>query len=340
MADLVLVTGADGFIGKHVALLLLRDGYRVRATVQAIGHGHAVRATLAAHGADPGLVEFEAADLTGGADWDAIVAGCRYVQHIASPFPLLPPRHREALVPAARGGALAVLEAALRQDVERLVMTSSLVAMMYRAGRAAQTVVGEADWSDPEWRALSAYIVSKTRAERAAWAAARERGAETRLTTINPGLVLGPPLDARVGASLGILKMVLMGENPALAPTAHPVVDVRDVAALHVKAMTTPAAGGRRLIAAADTLSIAEMADILRAAFPDRAAAIPRMVLPDLAVRAMAMFMPALRPVVPDLGVAVRADAQYVSEMTGVSFRPAREAVVAAARALIEHGAT
>ncbi len=334
MSDLVLVTGIDGFIGKHVALTLLREGWRVRGTLMSLARADVVRSALVAHGADLNGVEFMRADLTSDDGWDQAMAGCRFVQHIASPFPLAPPKNREALVPVAKGGALRVLEAALREGVERVVMTSSLVTMMYRPRRPAECVVGENDWSDPEWRKLSSYIVSKTRAERAAWERARELVAAEKLTTIHPALVLGPALDGETGASLGVVKMILTGENPALVPTSNPVVDVRDVAELHVSAMTCEQAAGRRLIASADTLSNVEIADILREAYPDRAAKIPTMVLPDLAVRIMSLFIAPLRAVVPDLGVHVRADSDYVTELTGVTFRPARDAVVAAAATL------
>lgn len=338
MSDLVLVTGIDGFIGKHVALTLLEQGYRVRGSLLAAARAEAVRAALAASNVDASGLEFVEADLLADDGWSEMMQGCSYVLHVASPFPPLPPKDREALVPVAREGALRVFDAAHGAGVKRIVVTSSLVAMMYRKGRAAEAMIGEADWSDPEWGALNAYMVSKTRAERALWAHAKELNVEGLLTTINPALVLGPALDDEVGASLGIVKMIMTGENPAVTPTAHPVVDVRDVAALHVAAMTAEAAGGRRLIASADTLKVEEMADALRQAFPDLSPKIPKMVLPPFMVRAMALFIPGLRTVMPDLGVRATAETGYVTDLTGVTFRPAREAVVATGQSLLANG--
>jgi len=337
MAERVLVTGIDGFIGKHVALRLLRDGYAVRGTVMDLDRAETVRRALSAHGADLARLEFEQADLTRDDGWADLVSDCVYVVHIASPFPVLLPKDREALVPVARDGALRVVEAALAADVRRVVVTSSLVAMMYRPDRPAEAIIGEHDWTDPEWTLLNAYMVSKTRAERAVWQHAEARGAADRVVTIAPALVLGPALDDEIGTSLGIVKMIVTGENPAHPPTSHPVVDVRDVADLHVAAMTAPDVGGRRLIASADTLSVPQMADILREALPEHADTIKARVLPDFMVKLLALMVPGLRSLLPDLGVVARADAVYVTELTGVRFRPAREAVAAAGRAIADN---
>jgi len=332
--DTVLVTGISGFIAKHVALELLRQGYAVRGTVRALGGADEVRRSLAAHGADVARLTCVAADLDRDVGWAEAVSGCRYVQHIASPFPLEVADDREALVPAARDGALRVLDAALTAGVERVVMTSSMVAMMYRPGRPAECSIHEGDWTDAEWAPLTPYIVSKTRAERAAWERMRTAGAEARLTSVNPGFVLGPLLDAKSSTSIDVVKMFLTGAYPALPPVAFPVVDVRDLATVQVCAMTLPAAGGRRLIAAGETITMRDMALALRAAFPARRRRIPRWVLPAGVVRFAGLFDRALRALRGDLGVTPIADSAYVTALTGVEFRPAAEAVVAAGRSL------
>jgi dihydroflavonol-4-reductase len=336
MTDTVLVTGISGFIAKHVALALIRKGYDVRGTLRSKSRADEVRAAVANHGGDARRLSFIEADLGSDAGWAEAVRGCRYVQHVASPFPMAQPKDREALVPSARDGALRVLRAALDEGVERIVLTSSMVAMMYRPDRPAEVRVGEADWTDPEWGPLSAYIVSKTRAERAAWDFVAERRSRERLVVVNPGFVLGPPLDRTTGTSLDVVRLILTGKYPAVPPSAYPVVDVRDVADLHVAAMTAHV-GGRRLIAAAETRTMREMAITLRAAFADRAGRIPTRELPGLLVRAMSLFDPALKSVVPDIGTRPVADAAYVGELTGVTFRPADEAVRAAAQSLINH---
>jgi dihydroflavonol-4-reductase len=206
--------------------------------------------------------------------------------------------------------------------------------MMYRANRPPVVTIGENDWTDIDWPPLSPYVVSKTSAETEIWDMATGGGFKHRVTTINPSLVLGPPLDDDIGASLDVIRLFMNGAYPAIPPASFPIVDVRDVAALHVKALETPETGGRRLIASADTLSLKAVADILREAFPDRAKKIPSAVLPAWLVRVLAAFDRNLASITPDLGVEPQADAAYVTALTGVRFRPAREAILAAATAL------
>jgi dihydroflavonol-4-reductase len=337
MSEQVLVTGISGFIGKHVALALLRRGQRVRGTVRTAARADEVQHTLEAQGVDLSAVEIVEADLGSDSGWGMAAEGCTYVQHVASPFPIVQPRDREALVPAAREGALRVLEAARAADVEHIVFTSSMVAMMYRPDRPKTLMVQEDDWTDPEWKKLSAYIVSKTRAERAAWQWADKNGWNERLTVINPGFVLGPTVDDQTNTSLDVIKLIMEGAYPAVPPVSFPIVDVRDLAELHCEAMTVPGLGGRRLIGATDTLAMSEMGAILRQAFPDRARRIPTRVLPAFFVRMLSIFDRSLKSVLSDLNVVPQADSEYVSDLTGVRFRAADEAVRAAGQSLVDH---
>lgn len=334
MHEQVLITGISGFIAKHVALRLLQSGYRVRGTLRRLEQSDQVRDTLRSHGADTSCLTFTQADLSVDDGWEEATEGCDFVQHVASPFPIKQPRDREALVPEACEGTLRVLTAARDAGVRRVVLTSSTVAMMHRANRAPRITISESDWTDPDWPALSGYIVSKTRAELAAWEWARKSGFTNRLTVTNPGFVLGPALDQTIGTSLGVVKLIMTGSYPALPPVHYPIVDVRDLADLQVKALESPDVGGRRLIAAADTLSFREMATILADAFPDYRRRIPKRTLPAFAVRLISRFDPSLRSVIPDLAVIPTADSQYVTALTGVAFRPAIEAVKAAGDSL------
>ena len=337
MQEQVLITGISGFIAKHIALKLLQHGYSVRGTLRTAARADEVRRCLEAHGADPSGLDFIEADLGSDAGWREAAKDCAFIHHVASPFPMKQPRDRESLVPEARQGTLRVLEAARAADVNRIVMTSSMVAMMYRANRPAEMFVRETDWTDPSWDKLSAYIVSKTRAEIAAWDWAAEKDWKLRLTTINPGFVMGPALDAKTGTSLDVIKLFFQGAYPAMPPVCYPIVDVRDLAELHLRAMTAEDAGGRRLIGAGGTLSLSEMGQILRNAFPDYAKKIPTRTLPVFLVRLLAIFDRALKSVIPDLGVKPVADNAYVANLTGVSFKPAPDAVRAAGQSLINH---
>ena len=268
MTDTVLVTGLSGFIGSHVAAGLLTQGYAVRGTVRNAAKGERVVEALAANGVDTAKLELVEADLGKDAGWKAAVKDCRFVQHIASPFPLEAPGNREALVADARGGAMRVVEQAIGAGAERVIMTSSMVAMMGQPGRGEHMLVKEEDWSDPDWRPLTAYPVSKTRAERAVWNYVKAQNLKDRLTTVNPGLVFGPDTYKNGGASLAIIDGLFSGKFPMMPKIAYPVVDVRDCASLHIKAMTSDGVGGRRLMAASNTLWISDISEILRKAYP------------------------------------------------------------------------
>jgi len=335
--DRVLVTGVSGFIGSHVAARLLDKGYKVRGTVRNIVKGQNIVDTLEAKGSDVSKLELVEADLGSDTGWADAVQDCKFIQHIASPFPLEAPADREALVPEARAGAQRVLEHGFSAGAKRIVMTSSMVSMMGQPGRGKKMRVKETDWSDPDWKPLKAYPVSKTRAELSAWAYCRAQGLEDKLVTVNPGLVFGPDFYDNGGASLGLLVALFNGDFPRLPKTAYPIVDVRDCAAIHVAAMTAKDAGGRRLMAAADTLWLSGIAAVLRENFPD-AKKIPKGDMPNFIVRLVGLFDDRVKGIIPDLGIFHEADADYVSTITQVVPRPAKEAIVAAAQSLIDNG--
>ena len=337
MTDTVLVTGVSGFIASHVAAKLLGAGYNVRGTVRNEAKGQAISDRLAAAGSDISKLELVEADLNADAGWKTAVQGCRYVQHIASPFPLETPVDREALVPAARAGAMRVVEQAMGAGAERIIMTSSIVAMIGQPGRGAHMRVTEDDWSNPDWKPLKAYPVSKTRAERAVWDYTKSQNLSDRLTTICPGLVFGPDLYENGGASLRIISTLFSGQFPRTPKIAWPISDVRDIAAVHVAAMTADNIGGRRLIAAGQTLWLREISDILREAYP-AANKLPKGDMANWIVKCVGLFDQRVNGILPDLGTFHEADAAYVTSLTGVIPRPAKQAVLAAAESLIKNG--
>lgn len=336
MTDRVLVTGITGYIASHVACKLIEKGYQVRGTVRNKAKGRRILDAMAMTGIDVKNVELVEAELGSDDGWRDAVKDCRYIQHIASPFPMEAPSDREALVPEARAGAQRVLENGFSAGAERIVLTSSMVAMMGRPDRDKHERVSENDWTDPDWRPLTAYPVSKTRAELSAWAYAVAQGLREKLVTVNPGIVLGPDPFDNGGASLGIIRDMMKGELPAVPRLAYPIVDVRDAAAIHVAAMTGET-GGRRLMAAGETLWFKQIADLLREQYPT--AKLPKSEVPNFVARLIAIFDDRVKSVIPDIGIFHEADSAYVTSLTGVVPRPAKESILASGADLIENGA-
>lgn len=337
MTDRVLVTGISGFIASHTAVKLLEKGFTVRGTVRNKDKGArvAVQICQAAKKAEDSI-ELVETELTSDKGWHEAVQDCRYIQHIASPVPLEPPKDREGLVPEARAGAQRVLETGFGAGTERIVLTSSIASMIGQKNRPKYFKFGESDWTDPEWKKQSAYPVSKTRAELSAWAYVKAQGLTEKLVTVNPGMVFGPDPFENGSSSLEVVRALMNHDFPRAPKLAFPIADVRDVAAIHVAAMTAEKAGGRRLIAAGNTLSFKEMSDILRSAYPKMK--LPKGELPNWLLGLIARFDDRLITILADLGIRHEADYAYVTNITQVVPRPAREAVLATAEALIEQG--
>ncbi len=335
--SLVLVTGGSGFIGGHCILQTLAAGHSVRATLRNPARGDEVRSQLERAGTT-GLerLSFAAADLERDAGWPEAVAGCDFVLHVASPFPSVEPKNEDDLIRPARDGALRVLRAARSGGVKRVVLTSSIVAIVN--GHPESRTYDEADWTNTDAANVGAYPKSKTLAERAAWDfVAREGGPE--LATVNPSLVLGPALGPDASTSVGFIQRLLNGAIPALPRIAFGVVDVRDVAGLHLRAMTDPNAKGERFIATAgDFMSLREIALTLKARLGEAARRVPTRELPDWLVRLVALVDPSVRQAVPELGKTKNATSEKAKRLLGWSPRSRDDAVIATAESLIKLG--
>ena len=336
--ELVLVTGGSGFIGAHCILRLLEAGYRVRTTVRSPAREPDVRAQLKVGGVEPGdALSFAACDLTSDEGWSAAVAGCRHVLHVASPFPQQQPRNEFELIVPARQGALRVLRAARDAGVERVVMTSSFAAIGY-GHKQTKRPFTEEDWSDLNAGA-SAYVKSKTLAERAAWDFVAREGGALELAVVNPVGVLGPLLGPDLSSSVALVKLALDGAMTRAPRVFFNIVDVRDVADLHLRAMTDPAAKGQRFLAVADgPMSLKDVSDVLRARMGAVAERVPSKELPDWLVKLVAPINPAARQVAPDVGKIRRASNEKARSVLGWEPRTNEEAIVAAAESLVRLG--
>lgn len=332
--DRVLITGATGAIAKWCAVEALKAGYRVRGTVRSQARAGEVAAAVASQKADASRLEIVVADLLSDAGWAEAMRDCRYVLHVASPFLLVLPVDVDELIRPARDGTLRVLKAAEAAGVARVVMTSSVAAVMYPASGEQSRTYDESDWTDPRRPDVTAYIASKALAERAAWEYVTEKGGRNWLTVINPGLVLGPSIDRDLSSSHAILKAMARGSYPAAPGAGYPIVDIRDVAAAHVRAMTAPAAAGQRLIAAEGYLTLMQISQILGRERPRLRWRLPWFVMHDGFVRFYSRFDPRLKAVLADIGATRRVSNAKAKAALDMTFRSADDAVVSAVQSL------
>ena len=334
----VLVTGGSGFVGSHCILQLLAAGHTVRTTIRNLKREGDVRSMLKTGGAEPGdRLQFFAADLESDAGWAAAMRGCDYVLHVASPIPVSVPKDENELIVPAREGALRALRAAHAAGVKRVVLTSSFAAIGY--GLKPQSApFDETSWTDITGPGATPYIKSKTIAERAAWDfVAKEGGPE--LAVVNPVAVLGPVLGPDYSPSIMIVQRMLDGAVPGCPQRWFGVVDVRDVAELHVLAMTHPAARGERfLCTAGDFMSMLEIAQVLRARLGPAAAKVPARQLPNWLVRLAALRDPALKQLLPELGKHKNGTNAKARGLLGWKPRSSEDAIVASAESLMRLG--
>jgi nucleoside-diphosphate-sugar epimerase len=330
----VVVTGASGFIAKHVVGEFLKRGCSVRGTVRRLDKADAVRRAVTRLGCDPSGLSFVAVDLDSDGGWDESVAGASIVVHMASPFPIAQPDDPDDVIRPARDGTLRVLKAATRAHVKRLVLTSSSVAIFYGSGLPTGHIYSEDDFSDETRNDLTPYIKSKTIAEKAAWQFVKTTPGAPELAVINPAFVQGPALDDDLSTSHDLYRLMARGLYPAAPRIRFPVVDVRDVAAAHVEAALRPDAAGRRYLIGEGQLRLYELGRILARELPDLRPKVPKFELPDVAVRMLAVFDKRLRTILPELGEQKDYTNARVRAGLRLHLRDSDEAVTAAVRSL------
>jgi dihydroflavonol-4-reductase len=334
MADTVLVSGGSGYIAGYLIRQLVAEGWMVHTTIRNLVREGGVRKLLAV---DDSRLRFFAADLTRDTGWAEAMAGCSHVAHVASPLPSHAVKDANELIVPARDGALRALRAAKAAGVKRFVMTSSMAAIAYGHPKGVYTFT-EADWSDVNHPDSYPYVQSKTIAERDArdWVAAE--GGAIEFCTVNPSVVLGPVWSDDSSASIEVVKKLLEGSMPGCPDLGWGIVDVRDVADLHVRALRAPGMAGERFIASGPFLKMIDIARILKQQLGAEAKKVPTRKLPDFVVRFSALFDPVIRQVVGELGKVKNADARHAQAVLGWKARAPEESIIAAARSLIDLG--
>lgn len=334
MAATVLVSGGSGYIAGFLIRQLVAEGWMVHSTIRDLAKEGAVRKLLAV---DDSRLMFFAADLTKDAGWADAMAGCSHVAHVASPVPLRAVRDADEVIVPARDGALRALRAAKAAGVKRFVMTSSVAAIAYGLGRGVRTFT-EANWTPQDYPGAQPYVRSKTIAERAARDWVAKDGGGIEYCSVNPSVVLGPVWSRDYSPSVSVLKRFLDGSLRACPNIGFGVVDVRDVADIHVRALKAPNMAGERFLASGPFLKIAAIADILRSRLGEEARKVTRRAMPDFIVRIASLFDPMAKMVVGELGSVRNMDASHAKAVLGWAARPAEESIVDCARSLIDLG--
>ena len=334
MTGTVFVSGGSGYIAGFLIRQLIGAGWMVHTSIRDLAKEGAVRATLRV---DNSKLKFFAADLMSDAGWAEAMAGCSHVAHVASPLPTDAPKHEDELIVPARDGALRALKAAKAAGVKRFVMTSSMAAIAYGHG-GTKSVFSEADWTDPTSPDAYAYVRSKTIAERAArdWVEAEGGGME--FCTVNPSLVLGPLQSGDFSTSLEAIKKLLEGSMPGMPNLGFGIVDVRDVADMHVRCLTAPNMAGERFICSGPFLMLDQVAAILREGLGPQARKVPKLKLPNWLVRIAARFDPVISQVIGELGKRRESPPTHARDVLGWVPRPAAESILDTARDMIRLG--
>ena len=336
----VLVTGGTGALGVHCILQLLDKGYRVKTTLRSINKKNVVIEMLKTGGiTSADNLTFMEADLTKDTNWDQAMNGCQYVLHIASPTHADAKVSEDEMIRPAVEGTLRVLKAARKAGIKRVIMTSSFGAVGF-SNKKHNSETTEADWTDPHEKGLSAYERSKTLAEQAAWNFIRQEGGGLELATINPVAIFGPSLGASKSPSLGILTFLLAGSMKVIPNIELNVVDIRDVADLHIRAMTNPDAKGQRFIATADgKISMPEIALLLKNKRPDVAQKVPTGILPNWLLSIAALFNAQAKQSVALLAINRNVSNAKARNVLGWTPRATQEeAILASMDSIIQQG--
>jgi len=333
----VLLTGITGFLGSHTAIQLLNKGYLVTGTLRDKNRINSIREIIGQHTPNVHNLTIEVADLDDSKVWKKLVQNMDFIQHIASPFPRVLPKHENELILPAKNGTLNILKAASEAKVKRVVMVSSLAAVIYgKSKKDRNNIFNEADWTDETNKQDTApYMRSKTIAEKAAWEYLEQNNTGLELTTVLPGAILGPVLEKDFGTSANIVISILNGSLPATPKIGFDIIDVRSVAELLILAMEMPQSAGKRYIASAGYLSFAQIAKILKQQYPGRKIATRE--LPNCATRIFSLYEKNLKPILLDLGIKRKTYIYKAINELNWQPRPVNEAIISCAQSVIQN---
>ena len=337
----VLLTGASGYIGKHIALQLLNQGYSVRASVRSLSKSDEVRNAVLPHLIDKTKLDsrltFVELDLEKDAGWDAALKGVDVLMHTASPFPIASPKDENELIRPAVDGTLRALKAAHNAGVHRVILTSSMAALY-----GCDLPAGKSEYDETLWTDVShpigrvPYTKSKTLAEKAAWDYVKNSAPKIELTTINPVLVLGAPLDKNFGSSISVVERILKGKDPMLPDIRFAIVDVKDVALMHVAAITNDATKGERLLASSETYSFVQIAKVLKSIYPK--GKVKTTQAPSPLIKFLSLFDAEIKAVLPLLGKPMAISGAKAKRVLGISFIPVQVTLRDSADYLVKNG--
>ncbi|MFK7753525.1 MAG: NAD-dependent epimerase/dehydratase family protein [Sedimentitalea sp.] len=335
----VFVTGATGYIAKHIVLQLLNAGHRVVGSSRSVDRLDEMQKALRPHLKDPASLDhmsLVALDLTTDAGWDTAMQGADVMMHTASPVPIRQPKDPQVTIRPAVDGAMRAVRAARAAGIRRVIMTSSIAAVSGTDLPMGKTVYDEDDWTDLNQPRLTPYTQSKTLAERAVWDWQKDEAPEMQITMINPAFVMGPPLDCNFASSIHLIERVLKRMDPMLPRIGFHLVDVRDIAAMHLNAMERDASIGQRFIGTEAFLWFEEIADLLRADHPDLRIAKRR--APNWLMRVMALFDPAIRSVITSLDRNDAMSNARAHDVLGINFHDSAQAVRDTGQFLVKGG--
>src|SRR3569832_152546 len=336
--DLNLVTGASGFVGKWCVLKLLEKGYRGRGTVRSDAKAALVRKTVTAIvGPDAASrLDLVKADILADAGWPAAMVDVTAVMHVATQIRGDEPKDASVVIRPAVEGTERVLRMAHQAGIKRVILTSSIATVGYGHGHTkGRRVYDETYYTNLEnLRWTWAYCVGKTKAERAAWDYAKANGMD--LTTIHPGAIIGPALDEDASISVGLVSGLLDNSTPALPSNGFSIIDVRDVADMHIAALENPSSIGQRYLATAEYMPFPQVAKIVQELYPDRK--IINRPVPDWIIRLVAMFGGPARQIINDIGNEKVFDGRKGEALIGHAYYTARQSIKDTAESDNRHG--